>query len=94
MACAQPSPLHRSPTSGPIGVRARVGFSPNNPQQLAGIRMDPPPSVAYAIGMMPAATAAAEPPLEPPALYSRFHGFLVTPNKRDSDEVDRPNSEL
>ena len=30
------------------------------------MRIEPPPSLACAIGTMPAATAAAEPPLEPP----------------------------
>ena len=33
---------------------------------LAGTRMEPPPSLACAMGTMPAATAAAEPPLLPP----------------------------
>ena len=62
------APPQPSPASGPMGLRARVGLSPKRPQQEAGIRIEPPPSVACAIGTMPAATAAAEPPLEPPAL--------------------------
>ena len=51
---------------GPTGVRPRVGLSPNRPQHEAGMRIEPPPSLACAIGTMPAATAAAAPPLEPP----------------------------
>lgn len=33
---------------------------------------------------MPAATAAAAPPLEPPALCPRLHGLRVGPNSRGS----------
>src|SRR5215813_2852881 len=76
------APPQPSPASGPMGLRARVGLRPKSPQQDAGIRIEPPPSVACAIGTMPAATAAAEPPLEPPALWSRFQGFRVGPNRR------------
>ena len=32
----------------------------------AGMRMDPPPSDVLAQGTMPEATAAADPPLDPP----------------------------
>src|SRR5919206_4917410 len=88
------APLQFSPRSGPSGVRARVGFSPNNPQQLAGMRIEPPPSVACAIGSMRDATAAAAPPLDPPALNSGFHGLRVGPNRFGSTEVDSPNSEV
>ncbi len=49
-------------------MRARVGLSPTIPQTAAGIRNDPPPSLPVAAGTIPDATAAAEPPLEPPAL--------------------------
>ena len=55
-----------SPRSGANVLRARVGFIPTRPQHDAGIRMEPPPSLAWATGTIPAATAAAEPPLEPP----------------------------
>ena len=46
---------------------------------LAGPRIEPPPSLACAAGTMPAATAAAEPPLEPPALCAGFQGLRVAP---------------
>ena len=68
-----------SPTSGPSEIRWRVGFSPNRPQQLAGIRIEPPPSLAWAIGTMPEATAAAEPPLEPPVVRSVSQGLRRRP---------------
>ncbi len=56
-----------------------VGLSPTSPQSDAGIRIEPPPSVAVAIATRPAASAAAEPPLEPPVDSAGFHGFRVTP---------------
>src|SRR5699024_8378949 len=61
------------------GTSPHVGLIPQTPVKLAGIRMDPPPSVPVASGPIPAATAAAAPPLEPPGVVDRSHGFLVTP---------------
>ena len=52
------SPERASPISGPCEVRWRVGFSPTRPLWLAGIRIEPPPSLAWATGTIPAATAA------------------------------------
>ena len=56
------------------------------------MRIEPPPSVACAIGTIRAATAAAEPPLEPPALCAGFHGLRVGPNRRGSVELASPSS--
>src|SRR3989442_1015013 len=86
------APPQPSPASGPIGLRARVVLSPKRPQHDAGILIEPPPSVACAIGTMPAATAAAEPPLDPPALKARFHGFFVAPKRRGSVDGASPIS--
>ena len=55
-----------SPYCGANELRPRVGFSPTRPQHDAGMRMEPPPSPACAAGTMPDATAAAEPPEDPP----------------------------
>ena len=66
-------------SSGASGTRPRWGFSPNSPQKADGIRIEPPPSEPSATGTMPAATAAALPPEEPPGERSRFHGLRVTP---------------
>ncbi len=44
------------------------------------MRMEPPPSLAWAIGTMPAATAAPAPPLEPPALQLGSQGLSTGPN--------------
>src|SRR5215470_17688447 len=76
---SQEKPLQRSPAPGPNEVRPRVGLSPTSPQCDAGMRIEPPPSLACAAGTMPDATAAAAPPLEPPALCSRLHGLRVGP---------------
>ena len=65
--------------SGFIGRRPREGFNPTSPQQDAGIRIEPPPSLAWAIGTTPAATMAAEPPLDPPAEWPVSHGLRVAP---------------
>src|SRR5439155_15156179 len=86
------APPQPSPASGPIGLRARVVLSPKRPQHDAGILIEPPPSVACAIGTMPAATAAADPPLDPPAVYSRFHGLRVGPKLRGAVDGARPIS--
>jgi hypothetical protein len=49
-----------------LGRRSRVGLCPTSPQKAAGMRIEPAPSLPTATGIMPAATAAAEPPEEPP----------------------------
>src|ERR671938_2029765 len=59
-----------------------VGFSPPSPQKAAGIRTEPPLSEPVAIGASPAASAAPEPPLDPPGDQSSAHGFRVGPNSR------------
>ena len=62
-----------------MGTRPRVGLSPTSPQHDAGMRIEPPPSFACATATMPLATAAAEPPLEPPGVWPSFHGLCVGP---------------
>jgi hypothetical protein len=75
-------------------LRARVGFMPNTPQAEAGMRIEPPPSLACATGMMRAATTAAAPPDDPPAECARFQGFLVGPCRRGSVVGSSPHSGL
>ena len=53
---------------GPTGMRPRVGLRPIRPLKLAGILMEPPPSLAGAIDTILEAKLAAAPPEEPPAL--------------------------
>jgi hypothetical protein len=73
------SPDMKSPKSGAIETRPREGLRPTRPQALAGMRIEPPPSLAWAIGTMPAATAAAEPPLDPPVERFVSHGLRAGP---------------
>jgi len=56
------------------------------------MRIEPPPSLAPAIGTTPAATAAAAPPLDPPGVWSRFHGLCVGPKTSGSVNATSPNS--
>ena len=60
-------PAQASPVSGPQLTRPRVGLSPTSPHSLAGMRVEPAPSVACATSTRPTATAAADPPDEPSA---------------------------
>ena len=48
-------------------------------QKEAGWRIEPPVSVPVAAGTNPAATAAAEPPEDPPGTAIKSQGFLTTP---------------
>ena len=73
-------------------IRPRVGFSPTSPVQAAGIRIEPPPSLAWAMGTTPAATNAAEPADDAPEEYAGFHGLRTVP-ARPSAEPLKPNSE-
>src|SRR5215208_1352812 len=75
------------------GNRPRDGFSPTNPLQDAGIRIDPPPSLACAIGTTPAATNAPEPDDDAPAVWSGFHGLRTAPSRGCSADALKPNSE-
>ncbi|MCY1208432.1 hypothetical protein D9M72_200590 [compost metagenome] len=47
--------------------------------KAAGWRIEPPVSVPVAAGTRRAATAAAEPPEEPPGTRSSAQGFLTAP---------------
>ena len=59
---------------------------------LAGIRIEPPPSLACATGTMPEATAAPEPPLEPPVVRSVFQGLRLAPYASGSVVGRMPSS--
>src|SRR5436190_3407006 len=76
--CCAPAPARVSPIGARL-MRPREGFRPNRPHRLAGMRIDPPPSVAWAIGSNRAATTAAAPPDEPPGDRSDRHGLMVGP---------------
>src|SRR5262245_64337676 len=73
-------------------MRPWLGFIPTRPLNEAGMRVDPPPSLAVATGTRPAATAAADPPLDPPGVRSVFHGLRVTPHAFVLVKLRVPNS--
>src|SRR5262249_26035509 len=61
-------------------ARARLtrpygGLSRTTPQRAAGSRIEPPVSLPSVASANPAATAAAEPLLEPPEQCPGFHGL-------------------
>ncbi len=56
------------------------------------MRIEPPPSVAWAIGRARAATMAADPPDEPPGERSGRQGLIVAPPNAGSVVGARPNS--
>src|SRR6476659_1445153 len=56
--------------------------------------MDPPPSLAPAAGTIPAATAAPDPPDEPPGVCSVLHGLRAGPQYSGSVMPLAPNSEV
>jgi hypothetical protein len=57
-----------------------VGFRPNTPHRLAGMRIEPLVSEPRVRGTRPPLTAAAEPPDEPPAMRVRSCGLRVGPS--------------
>lgn len=81
-ACSAAMPARTSPYSGPSGLRALVGLRPNSPQQEAGKRIEPPRSLPWALGTRPAATAAADPPPEPPVVRDRSQGLREGAERR------------
>src|SRR5260221_3202557 len=89
--CCAPAPASVSP-SGARLTRPRDGFRPNRPHSAAGMRIEPPPSVACAIGNPRAATTAAEPPDDPPGDRPLRQGLFVAPPKAGSVVGARPNS--
>ena len=78
--------------SGHAGTRPNVGFIPKMPLNEQGMRIEPPPSVPIVSGPMPAATAAALPPEEPPGVFAGFHGLRVMPVSGLSQTPFQPNS--
>src|ERR671939_1049754 len=64
---------------GKTGTLPNCAFIPKTPQNEAGMRMDPPPSVPSARGVTPAATEVAAPALEPPGVLDVSQALHVTP---------------
>src|SRR5665811_311889 len=81
-----------SPVCGPYGPIPRLVLRPTRPLQAAGIRTEPPPSLAPAAGTMPAATAAPDPPDEPPGVRAMSQGLRAAPHSSGSVTPFAPNS--
>ena len=64
-------------TPSSAGTSPRPGLIPKTPHAADGIRIDPIPSAASAIGTIASATAAAEPPDDPPGTSAGFQGLRV-----------------
>ena len=64
------------------------------PQKAEGWRIDPPVSEPKARGASPAATAAQEPPEEPPGTLVRSQGFFVSPKAEVSVVLPMANSSI
>src|SRR5271156_589451 len=75
-----------------LDTRPYVGIMAGIPQQAPGCRIEPPVSVPRAATARPAATAAAEPPLEPPGTRSSATGFRTGPYAEFSFELPMANS--
>src|SRR6202166_4916304 len=73
-------------------MRPCVALSPTIPVSAAGPRTEIARSLPMPIGERPAAIAADSPPLEPPGVRSRFHGFLDNPVTRLSVSCQAENS--
>ena len=67
-------------------------MSPTTPQSAAGWRIEPPVSVPIAQGAVPAATAAAEPPEEPPGTRVESQGLVTGPKAEFSFDEPIANS--
>ena len=71
-----------------------MGLRPTTPQSAAGWRMEPPVSEPSESATSPAATAAAEPPEEPPGTRSVSQGLLVRWKAELSVELPKANSSM
>jgi len=65
---------------------------PGTPQKAEGCRIEPPVSLPSATGTIPAATAAAEPPEDPPGVRVGSQGLRLGPNAEFSVEDPIANS--
>jgi hypothetical protein len=89
-------PLVPKPSTSTVRLvtSPRVGLSPTRPLQEAGIRIEPPPSSAWATGAMPAATETPAPLEEPPGVREGSHGFREMPKVLFTVKGTASNSEV
>src|SRR5882724_13614994 len=65
---------------------------PNTPENAAGMRIEPAPSVPMCSDPRLSSAAAAAPPEEPPGVRSSFHGLRVMPVSGEWQAPIQPNS--
>src|SRR5713226_5667519 len=70
-----PRDCRTAASTSSMGTRPGDGRRPTTPQHDAGMRIDPPVSPPNATVVIPAATAAPLPPLEPPGVMPSRQGF-------------------
>ena len=86
----RPASAGTTPARPAPGIERAAGTTPADglieamPQHVAGLRSEPPMSLPRPIGLIPAASATASPPDEPPAVRPRSHGLRVSPNSPES----------
>src|SRR3954462_5774714 len=73
-------------------TRPYVGVTPTTPQNDAGYRTEPPVSDPSDTTAVPCATAAADPPLDPPGTRSGATGLRTGPNAEFSFDDPIANS--
>ena len=74
------------------GMRPWVTLRPTRPQRAAGTRTEPPVSVPIPTAARPPATAAAEPPEDPPGEVAGSQGLRTGPHQGFSLEKPKANS--
>src|SRR5260370_41583681 len=80
--CSSASELRIQPV---IGIRRQLDLKPTIPQKAAGRIVEPMTCVPIASGQKPAATAAAEPPLDPPGESARLGGLRGGPGAQTAN---------
>src|SRR5438046_2919323 len=75
-------------------TRPKVGRSPVAPHRVDGLTMLPSVSLPRAKGTSPAATAHADPALDPLDPCLRFHGLFVRPPNQTSLKAKAPRLSL
>src|SRR5206468_11855928 len=70
-----------------VGICVREALNPITPQKADGRTIEPIVCVPGAAGQRPAATAAAEPLLDPPGVCSGFQGLRVGPGANQANSV-------
>ena len=86
------SSVHERDTTPARLHRPYVGLIPAMPEKAAGPRMEPPVSEPSEPTHRPAASAAPDPLLEPPGIWSRFQGLRAGGKRWPGNWMPKANS--